>query len=215
MTQGGADSGGHVAQGAPDRGSARASGDESAVSNAVEIRPARLEDVDGIVAVHLRSWQATYRGGVVPDETLERLEREPPVGAWRDRVADAGAGGRFVLVACREGSIVGFVWGFPTDDDDDDPRSVGLIELFHVDPDSWGQGIGRAMISSAIEAMRAFGLGSASLWVVDVNARAQAFYEALGWRRDGTSRLDHLGMGTEAGIPVTAFRYRYAYASDW
>jgi hypothetical protein len=43
-----------------------------------------------------------------------------------------------------------------------------------------------------------------TLWVLDTNERARRFYEARGWRADGTSKSD-----ASRGSPVVEVRYRY------
>lgn len=173
----------------------------------VKVRPAVATDVDGIVNVHMRSWRATYRG-IVPNEFLDRLDREPRVRYWTKRLRLADGDAHFVAVASAEAAIVGFVYACATTDQDDDAARVGLIEFFHVDPDSWGRGIGRRLMAVALAWMKEVGFESASLWVVAENARARQFYEALGWRFDGSSRIDRLVVGDERGVDLAALRYR-------
>ncbi|WP_160573471.1 GNAT family N-acetyltransferase [Actinomadura physcomitrii] len=50
------------------------------------------------------------------------------------------------------------------------------------DPDrTWRQGLGCALHSHALDALTVRGFRSATLWVLDGNQRACAFYEATGW----------------------------------
>jgi hypothetical protein len=48
------------------------------------------------------------------------------------------------------------------------------------------------------------GYREVTLWVLDTDERARRFYEAGGWRTDGTSRTDE-----SRGSAVVAVRYRY------
>jgi GNAT superfamily N-acetyltransferase len=173
----------------------------------VEIRQATVADVDGITNVHTNSWIATYRG-IVPDEILDHLNREERVRYWMERLRLADGGLHFVAVACAGSAVVGFAYACITTDEDDDASRVGLIEFFHVDPDWWGRGIGRRLMSVALSWMSEVGFESASLWVVEANARARGFYEALGWTFDGSKRLDYLAVGEEQGVELPALRYR-------
>jgi hypothetical protein len=50
-------------------------------------------------------------------------------------------------------------------------------------------------MDAAIEAMRDRGYREASLWMLEGNRRAEAFYEKRGWTRDGGARrADYPGM---------------------
>ena len=49
-----------------------------------------------------------------------------------------------------------------------------------------GRGVGRDLLSQVTEQLRAAGYLRAVLWVLRANARARRFYEATGWRWDGT-----------------------------
>ena len=50
---------------------------------------------------------------------------------------------------------------------------------------AWGTGVADELHSAAVEALRAAGARSASLWCLAANARARRFYEKRGWRLDG------------------------------
>jgi GNAT superfamily N-acetyltransferase len=50
-----------------------------------------------------------------------------------------------------------------------------------VHPDAWGRGVGRAGVERAVAAIRAGGADRALLWVLELNHRARALYDALGW----------------------------------
>jgi GNAT superfamily N-acetyltransferase len=166
-----------------------------------------------MVDVHMRSWKATYRG-ILPREFLTQLERGSRIRYWSTRVGAAASDEELVAVAERGAVIIGFVYVCPTTDEDDDAARVGLIEFFHVDPAWWGRGVGRRLMAEAIAWMRRAGFDSGSLWVVADNARAQAFYQALGWRPDGSARIDRLAVGDEHGIELPALRYRIGLGSD-
>lgn len=48
-----------------------------------------------------------------------------------------------------------------------------------VRPDHWGRGVGAAGVARAVEA------GARRLWVLELNTRARALYERLGWAPTG------------------------------
>jgi ribosomal protein S18 acetylase RimI-like enzyme len=54
-----------------------------------------------------------------------------------------------------------------------------------VHPDSWRIGAGRALMDASLAEFAARGFTTATLWVLEGNARAQAFYEGRGFTPDG------------------------------
>jgi GNAT superfamily N-acetyltransferase len=69
--------------------------------------------------------------------------------------------------------------------DDDVDESVGEIRSFFVAPGSWGGGVGRALMDGVLDTLRQRGYSTATVWSFTANDRANAFYEALGFTRDG------------------------------
>lgn len=53
-----------------------------------------------------------------------------------------------------------------------------------------GKGIGRVLFTHAVEDLRQRGFKGAILWVLESNQRARRFYEAAGWKPDGTSKTE-------------------------
>ena len=66
---------------------------------------------------------------------------------------------------------------------------------------------GRALMDVSRETLFAADFFAASLWVLDMNARAIGFYQALGWRSDGAVKHDIM-----SGTPIRDLRYRRALA---
>ncbi|MEM8903844.1 MAG: hypothetical protein AAGF02_09095, partial [Actinomycetota bacterium] len=71
------------------------------------IRPFTVDDADQFGLVHVRAWQATYRG-TMTDEFLDALDGAAWARRWREHVAD-GDHGRVDLVAELDGHVVGAV----------------------------------------------------------------------------------------------------------
>lgn len=63
----------------------------------------------------------------------------------------------------------------------------------YVDPERWGSGIGRCLITAGCAQLTSQGYGTASLWVLSGNDRVRRFYERAGWHCDGTERTDSIG----------------------
>src|SRR5689334_24584638 len=114
----------------------------------MELRPAVPADAPAVARVHVRAWQAGYRG-LMPAEYLDSLRPE-------DRAARSTCGrpdGPRTTVALLDGAIVGFVT----------IRAPELAAL-NVDPDAWSRGVGRALIAHARADLAAAGVTEANLW---------------------------------------------------
>jgi GNAT superfamily N-acetyltransferase len=162
----------------------------------VRLRKARPTDAAAVAAVHVRSWQAGYRG-LVPDEYLDRLRPEDraPHYTFGDRDPRVPA----TVVAVDDRAILGFATTGPSPDDE---RRGELMALY-VDPDHWGRGIGRALLQDARARLAADGFAEGRLWAFAGNDRAERFYRSDGWTRDGRRRQAEVW-----GVTVSEIGYR-------
>lgn len=203
------------------RANANAHGDADGGDDAAVLRNARPDDVAAIAVVHVRSWQATYAGHF-PDDFLDALDPAQRAEGWRRYfeqglradetvlvyetgrpTGDARAGGEGDQRegVAGSGDIVGFAHVGPSRDED--ARGAGELYAIYLLPERWGQGLGRALMARSLVELAASGFAAATLWVLEGNRRARRFYEAGGWRADGSSKVDdHLGF------PIREVRYR-------
>ena len=146
------------------------------------VRPAKVEDAAAMAYVQVRSWRETYRG-VVPDERLDRPDFEAERRSWWAQVISDWAGHTItVMVAEREGKVVGIASaGAPLDDDAQWSRQLYVL---YVLADFHGSGMGADLLTAVI------GEADAGLWVADPNPRAQAFYRKHGFQADGIVNYD-------------------------
>jgi GNAT superfamily N-acetyltransferase len=167
----------------------------------MDIRPARMEDVPEIAVVHVRSWQAAYRG-LLPQAYLDGLDPSQRIGQWERSLsaADWSRGG--TLVADAGGYLSGFVSYGPARDDAGSQRT-GEIYAIYLVPAAWDKGIGRQLMAAALDRLGGTGFDQVILWVLDSDVRARRFYEAGGWRADGASKRDD-----SFGVPMTEVKYR-------
>jgi ribosomal protein S18 acetylase RimI-like enzyme len=168
----------------------------------MRVRDAVPDDAAAIARVHVRGWQAAYRGQM-PDAYLDGLDVAQRERAWAERLgaAERDRPGR-TLVAEDGGRVVGFAGVGPAEDDDAGP-TTGEVYAIYVSPERLRQGIGATLLARAEDALREAGYDEATLWVLAANAGAIAFYERAGWRADG-SRTDQL-IG---GLSLPSVRYR-------
>ena len=148
----------------------------------MRIREAVPKDAGAIADIHVRAWQAAYRGQLTDDyldglEAEDRLEQhrrslEEPRPDWRTWVAEDA------------GEVVGFAVTGTSEDADADERT-GELYAIYLEPDRVGTGVGRRLFEHAVEDLRARGFTTATLWVLETNERTRRFYQIAGWRTDG------------------------------
>jgi ribosomal protein S18 acetylase RimI-like enzyme len=155
----------------------------------VRIREAEPKDAEAIASIHVRAWQAAYRGqlsddyldGLKVEDRLERQRRmlEEPQPTWRTWVAEDG------------GTLLGFAVTGATVDADADPKT-GEVYAIYLEPDRVGTGVGRELFAHAVGDLRERGFHAATLWVLESNERTRRFYETAGWKPDGASTSEHV-----------------------
>jgi len=161
------------------------------------LRRAVPGDELAVAGVHVRSWQKAGRG-LLPDQYLDELR--PEDRAARYSFGDDEPGRPVTVVAVDQDVVRGFVTIGPSRDTDRE-RSGELFALY-VDPDSWGLGIGRALMNEARGRLTRLSFEEAILWVLVGNERAERFYRVDGWLLDGARRLDEVH-----GVTVDEVRY--------
>jgi GNAT superfamily N-acetyltransferase len=160
----------------------------------MEIRRATADDVDGIGRVHALSRNAAYTG-LVPDDALARITPMSQAEHWRARLA-AQRQPFAMYVATAEGRIEGLALGFGRGEE-------ATLSALHVLPALHGTGAGQALHDRLFADFGSWGCGTAVLWVLEGNERAQSFYRRNGWVLDGGRKLHDLG-----GVDVPVLRYR-------
>jgi GNAT superfamily N-acetyltransferase len=170
------------------------------------IRRAVRGDARRIAEINVTSWRAAYRD-LMPAEFLDRLRVEPREIAWRSLLESDEDDRAPAWVAVDGQTIVGYLASGPSRDED---AGLGEAEVFaiYVDPDCWRSGAGRVLMAAAVDEWTRRGAAALILWVLEKNAAARAFYEALGWRPDG--RRQEIDMG---GFTLTEVRYRVSIPS--
>lgn len=144
------------------------------------VRLATPSDGPAIAAVQLATWRATYREWI--PEVVASLDPARTAGNW---ARAARTPGQRVVVADRDGRIVGYAHSGPPDGDVGDPAEHELYALY-VLPDAQGAGAGRRLVADALAAAP----GEWVVWSLERYGPARRFYERLGFRLDsGPTRL--------------------------
>jgi GNAT superfamily N-acetyltransferase len=133
-----------------------------------------------------RAGEAETLAAIQRDASLEALahifspELYPfPLEAVRTRWAEAAEDPELtVLVAEVDGALAALAGC----------RAEWLDGLY-VRPEHWGRGLGRKLHDEVLHRLRAGGSSKCQLWVLEDNDRARRFYERLGWRQNGDTRV--------------------------
>jgi ribosomal protein S18 acetylase RimI-like enzyme len=158
------------------------------------IEPALPGDAERVARVHTRSWQHAYRG-IFSDEYLDSLDWRERLPLWEGVIAAARPDQ--VLVVARSGdAVIGFASAGPARDEDL-PSGAQEIYAIYLDPGFWSHGIGSRLLQAVL------GQRETYLWVLEDNHRARRFYQAHGFRPDGT-RLTY----ERCGVSAPELRYR-------
>jgi GNAT superfamily N-acetyltransferase len=147
-----------------------------------DVRPATPEDLVRLSEVHVQVWREAY-AGVMPHEYLAGLDPARMVEAWTRRIASPTPGS-VLLVGTADGRLVGMATAGPSRDDPPDPPvelyAINVLAAHH------GSGLASRLFETALDATA--GDGPVSLWVLEVNARARAFYARYGFVPDGLAK---------------------------
>jgi RimJ/RimL family protein N-acetyltransferase len=160
-----------------------------------ELRLVTSEDAEELADLQIAAWRAAFMPLMPADFEIPAREHFLLMG---ERSLQAEGVHRTVAVTSHH--LVGLCTDGPSRDDDAPPE-VGEIRALYVHPDHWREGVGAALAENALDQLRGSHFSEATLWSFRDNARANAFYERLGFRPDGSSRQrDQLGRATEVRL---------------
>jgi len=162
------------------------------------LRRAVPADAPALAVIHVAAWHEAYRG-IVPGSYLEQFTVEVRTRRFREFLSADSAE---TYVAEADGRIVGFLTIGGCRDSDMDSRTTGEIWGIYLSPQYWRRGVGRFLCEQGQNLLASRGFTTATLWVLEANSQASGFYEATGFKADGTTK--QLPLGTN----LTAVRYR-------
>ena len=168
---------------------------------ALAVRRVGLSDARRIAEINVAGWRAAYRG-LMPAEFLESISIDAREMAWRSRLDGNEVDEEPAWVAERGGESIGYVVSGPPRDDDVASPAAEVYAIY-VHPSAWRSGAGRALLEAATAEWQVRGAAELVLWVLEGNAGARAFYEAMGWRADGSRKEYDMG-----GFSTLEVRYR-------
>ena len=169
------------------------------------VRLATPADAPAIADAHVRGWQVAYRG-LVPDEILDGFSVERRTSYWQHtlRTREPDDPERTWVVEIAGQGPLGFASAGPgRDESAPPPDGAGEIYAIYLAPEARGLGHGRVLFAHAVADLGARGFDPVVVWAFDANPVARRFYEAAGFRTDGTRHTIDFD-----GTPLDEIRYR-------
>lgn len=167
-----------------------------AASDDEPIRVAVAADGAAIAAIKWRAFGSSYRGGVLPDDFLDRREVVPPASFWVGRAMLPPSRRHRLFVWGRPGTVYGYLDAGPVHPDDVDPNQPESGEVYelYVDPTAQRHGGGGRLLDAAEAWFRSVGYERAELSTMATNHAGQAFYRSRGWEPTGRVVAVDLGV---------------------
>jgi ribosomal protein S18 acetylase RimI-like enzyme len=162
------------------------------------LRRATMKDAPELAQIHVAAWHEAYRG-TVPDSFLEQFTVQRRLKRFQEFLADNSAE---TYIVEYESRIVGFLTLGGCRDEGVERSTTGEIWGIYIRPAYWRRGFGRFLCQQGQNRLAAQDFSIATLWVLEANKRARSFYQAMGFKADGTRKV------LQFGIPVPAIRYR-------
>lgn len=148
------------------------------------VRKAEFEDMKTAADIMVRSFRAAF-SAFVSEETMAACTNDENCRRMMEGIYTAG---KMRILLGETGGML--VW-------QEADRDSAEIVAIHSVPESWGTGLGAAMLETALEEMRAAGKKRVWLWAFEENHRARRFYEKHGFRWDGARRVSEFDGAME------------------
>lgn len=156
------------------------------------LRPATPDDAAALARIHVAGWQASY-GGLVDQAFLDGLDVGERTKNWQDWLSSGDTSA--IIAHDDQGNPAGFIsFGRlrtpPPGMSPIRPLYTAEIYALYILPDYWRQKLGRRLVDQAVRSLKDRKHKSLCLWVVEKNARAVAFYKALGGQKCGSKTVE-------------------------
>ena len=144
------------------------------------VRPMRVEDAERIAEVHVQVWREAYRYLMPPDD-LASLDVQEFTSRWSTRLANpASSEAKHMVGVHPDGRIVAIGSAGPSRDLP--PRTGWELWAINLLAAEHGTGLADLMMTELI------GDRACSLWMLQGNERALAFYARYGFETDGHTK---------------------------
>ncbi|HWG27765.1 GNAT family N-acetyltransferase [Actinospica sp.] len=171
----------------------------------LEVRAAVADDAEQIALLHTDSWRRFYRDAF-SDSYLDGDVLSDRRTVWSTRLAAPSHAA--TIVAADGSGVTAFVHVIL----DEDARWGSLIDNLHVRHDQRRSGLGRVLVRRAAAAVAERAADRRMyLWVLEQNANAQRFYQAMGGACVEKTLVDPPG-GVPDRLAGTPSKLRIAWA---
>lgn len=142
----------------------------------MKIRPARVNDAEGIAHMHVESWRSSYKG-IIAKDYLAGLSKKRRADRWRENLSVQNLKSCIFIVADENEQIIGVASGGPQRDTqlnyDGELYAIYLLKRFQRN------GLGSRLMVAVATHLAANGFKNLLVWVLEKNP-SRLFYEALG-----------------------------------
>lgn len=156
----------------------------------MEIRRANREDVKHLAMIQTSSWKAAFKD-IMSSECLNQYTDVLKCQEMLESVYDAKQG-FFYIGFWKEKPCAELFWC----EDREHEKSAEIVALHSV-RESWGSGLGKAIMERAIEDIAKCKKEHIYLWVFEENHRARRFYEKCGFVPDGMEQISRFDDAKE------------------
>lgn len=149
------------------------------------LRPAVLDDVAELAALHVQCWKQTYIE-LLPAGFFDEAHEQQRVSQWQRTLAEHRPDFHAYVASDGNGALIGFALAAPCSNDDlgvPDGIARQLYNLYLL-REHHGSGAGQQLLDAVLDQQPAL------LWVAEQNPRAIAFYQRNGFEFDGPSVQD-------------------------
>ena len=146
--------------------------------NNITIRLATPADAADMAEIHMRSWEAAYKG-IIPEDYIEE-KNATRMALYKRVITDDNTS--FHVIQYDEKTIGIMRLAPPQDDVGNDIYELHCLYLY---PDYFRMGIGTKAMEFAFDMARGLKKTAMIVWVLDENVKAIKFYENCGFTKDG------------------------------
>jgi len=154
------------------------------------IREARIEDLEVVSTIQVRSWQTAYRG-VIDDKYLDNMDIKSKIEKRKEDFNQYG-----FIVAELNSEVVGFCrfdyYNIPKEDDIDCE-----LNALYVKPEMKRNGIGKKLMQYVINEFKSLKKRRMIVWCLKENFSGRAFYEAMGGKSSENKIMEFGGKEYE------------------
>jgi len=163
----------------------------------INIRKAKISDLNGIIRVHIETWKTAYKG-VVPDEYIRGFAVRTRNKGWQKRLKNSIEENLFFVAENNKSEIVGFAIGGL--ERSKNPNYKGELMSIYILKEYQRQGIGKALTGKIAGELMKMNINTMLVWVLENNPY-RAFYDILGGKV--VDKKEHETLK----LPVIAYGY--------